>query len=873
MQARIARLTQSFRILRFHALRRLARLIALAQTLWRWVDSIDIPLSPLQWILLLYLVFGALYLAATPVFEANDEIWHFGFVQHIRQHGSLPVQQFDGVDTLYQQHGSQPPLYYALMALVTSPVDIDDADQYRLLNPHVNKLQPESFGNKNLVVHDGTLSMLRGAGLAVLIIRALGLAMGAATIVLVFKVGEMIAPQRPTVAFVAAALTGLNPMFIFVSASVSNDSLAMLLNGALVLLLLRTLRDGFRLRYSLAIALLFAISCLTKLTTFAVLPMFVGAAFFAQRKTNDRRGALIFFSLIVLLWMLIAGWWFARSVQIYGEPFGIITMANIAGPRGMTFNLAEVFADFQQFRMSFWGLFGALNIQVTSIFYVLLDVMTFLSVIGFIFLILQLLAISDFAYARYELAHLLTLSSALVFAILGILFWSTLTRAVEGRMLFPLIAVAIPLLAVGLVEVVWWIVFSLRPPNLEFVRAGDAVPKELLHDTMVWQLRILGAVALFAPLTVIAGQYAAPRPVPDVPANALPIYAEFGDVTLVAYERVDRRYSTGDRVHFKLYWQVSQPSPTDNSILLKLVDDNQQEIGRYTTFPGAGSLRTSRWRAGAIYPDDYVISINNAAYGRYPFDLKVQWEDVASAAGIPATDSEGKLIEPVLLDIGAVVAARSQAVSSAANEIPGDDQPKFDESILLESFQLDLELNEIILNWKAESAPSENYTVFAHMLDDDENIIAQTDASPRLPTVYWRWGEAYKTYHRFPSEFNMIDYRVIVGLYVNDGLSYPKAEYQVTVSQSEDEDDIDEANEADASAVPEDETDALLEPEPELEDEEVEVIRDSFTIPWDMASEVLALTPTPAPTAEGDDVQDGDSQLEATPAASAHSDL
>ena len=32
---------------------------------------------------------------------------------------------------------------------------------------------------------------------------------------------------------------------------------------------------------------------------------------------------------------------------------------------------------------------------------------------GCVFLGLQLLAISDFAYARYELAHLLTLASAL----------------------------------------------------------------------------------------------------------------------------------------------------------------------------------------------------------------------------------------------------------------------------------------------------------------------------------------------------------------------------------------------------------------------------------------------------------------------------
>ena len=869
MQARIAELGQTGRILKQRALRVLARMIALARILWRWLDSIDIPLSPLQWILLFYLVFGLLYLGATPVFEANDEIWHFGFVQHIRQHGSLPVQQFDGRDTLYQQHGSQPPLYYILMALVTSPVDIDDADQYRLLNPHVKKLQPESFGNKNLIVHDSSLSIIRGAGLAVVIIRALGLAMGAVTIALVFKVGELIAPQRPTVAFVAAALTGLNPMFIFVSASVSNDSLAMLLNGALILLLLRTLRDGFRLRYSLAIAFLFAASCLTKLTVFAVLPVFFGAAFFAQRRTNDRRGALIFFSLIILLWLIIAGWWFARSIQVYGEPFGIITMANIAGPRDITFNLVEIFADFQQFRMSFWGLFGALNIQVTSIFYVLLDLMTLLSVIGFVFLILQLLAISDFAYARYELAHLLTLSCALACAVLGILVLSTLTRAVEGRMLFPLVAVAIPLLAVGLVEIVWWIVFFLRPPNLEFVRAGDAVPIELLHDTMVWQLRILGAVALFAPLTVIAGQYAAPQPLKELPDKALPVYAEFGDVTLVAYERVDRRYSPGDRVHLKLYWQVSEPSPADNSIRLRLVDDNQQEIGRYITFPGAGLLRTSRWQAGAIYPDEYIISIYNAVYGRYPFDLSVQWQDVANEIAIPATDSDGKLIEPVLLKIGAVVAARSQAVSGAANEIQGDTQPKFDDSILLESFQLDLELNEIILNWKVESAPSESYTVFAHMLDADENIIAQADAAPRLPTEYWRWGETYKTYHRFPGEFNMIDHRVIVGLYVNDGLSYPRAEYRVTVDDSEDE-----AGEPAASAVAGVDPDSFEEPELESEAEPEVLILDAFEIPWDIASEVLALTPTPEPTAEGSDSEtiDSDSQSETTPEATADSE-
>ena len=745
--------------------------------LWRWVNAVDIPLSLLQWIVLLYLVFGVIYGLATPVFEANDEIWHFGYVQHWRETGSLPEQIFDGSDSIYRQHGSQPPLYYGLMALLTSPLNIDDVEDYRRLNPHVNANAPDSYGNKNLIIHDENLSPLRGTGLVVLLIRGLSLALGAGTVVCVYKIGELVAPQRPTVAFVAAAITGLNPMFIFVSASVNNDALSAALNSALVLLMLRMIRDGFTVRNSVLLALLFALSCLTKLTALALLPVLIGVCLYVYRKTRDRRGVILFLYLLAFFWLVIAGWWFVRNIQLYGEPLGIVMMSNIAGPRGMGFNPVELFAEFQQFRMSYWGLFGALNIRLAGIVYVIFDLATVLSIVGCGFLIMQLLAISDFAYARYELTHLLTLGSALILLWIGVMVWSLLSPALEGRMLFPLIAVVSPLLAVGLVEIVWWIVFSLRPPSLDFVRAGDAVPKELLHDTMLWQLRFLGLVALVAPMTVIASQYGAPQPVAEVPANASTLYAEFGDVALVAYERVDRRYNAGDGVQLKLYWQVLAQSRTDNNILLQLVDDRGQQVGQYATYPGAGSLRTSSWQAGAIYPDEYLIKIHQYASGRYPFDLQVEWENVEDFELIEATDGDGQRIAPVRLKVGAVVTTGQQAISSEFNVVPADSQPMFDEAIRLEGFDLDLDLNEITLSWKAEASPEENYTVFVHLLDAEGEILAQADASPRLPTKYWRWGETYNTYHRLSDAFNMIDHRVIVGLYLNDGLTYPKAEY------------------------------------------------------------------------------------------------
>ena len=812
MRERIQQGSQRIRRLTARLRFGLKQFIAAMRRGWQKLNSLDIPLSPIQWILLFYILLGIGYMTAAPVFEANDEIWHFGYLQHLRQTSSLPHQQPDSPEkTRYRQHGSQPPLYYALMALLTSPFPIDDADAYRRLNPHVIASQPDSFGNKNLVIPDRAQSMLTGTGLVVLIIRSLGLVMGAAAIAMIHKIAAYIAPHRPIVALVAAAVTAFNPMFIFVTASVNNDSLAMLLNAALVLLMLRMLRGRFNPRTTLAIGLLFGLTSITKLTSIVLWPALIGLALFVYYRTKDRRGLLQFLFSLFLFWGLIAAWWHIRSLQLYREPFGIITMANIAGPRAPGFALTDLFADYQQFRMSYWGLFGALNIQMTSLFYLLLDIMTLFSAIGCLLLILQLLAIRDLAYARYELRHLLLLLSILALLWLGLLYWSALAQSSPGRILFPLIAVISPILAVGFVETVWWIVFSLRPPNLEFVRAGDAVPKELLRDTMLWPLRFLGIAALLAPFTVIANQYAAPQPLTALPANARSVYAEFGDLALVGYERVNRRYAPGDRVRVKLYWEVLAQSQQDHSMLLSLMDDNRQEIGRYASYPGAGRLRTSQWQTGAIYPDEYIIAIDADTFGRYPLDLQVQWQDLKRGQPITAANAEGDPIEPVLLDVGAVVHLRAQPSSSGFAEIAAELQPNFDDVIRLQEFSIDADRNEIILNWKAESTPEENYTVFMHMLDENDSIAAQADMPPRLPTKYWRWSESYLTYHTFPPDFNMLEHTIIVGWYLNDGLSYPRAEYRI---QTETED---------------------------------ELFLDSYTLPWDIAYQNFDLTEEPKP--------------------------
>ena len=79
----------------------------------------------LRWILAAFVALCLIYAWATQVFEASDELWHFGLVDYIADTGELPVQNPD-IETAWEQEGSQPPLYYLISAALVSPIDRSD---------------------------------------------------------------------------------------------------------------------------------------------------------------------------------------------------------------------------------------------------------------------------------------------------------------------------------------------------------------------------------------------------------------------------------------------------------------------------------------------------------------------------------------------------------------------------------------------------------------------------------------------------------------------------------------------------------------------------------------------------------------------------
>ena len=88
-------------------------------------------------LLLLYLLLALLHSAVNPLFESSDEMWHIGMAVRLARGEGLPVQH-PGEETPWRQEGSQPPLYYALLAGLTRllGLPLNDFEAIYFPNPH-----------------------------------------------------------------------------------------------------------------------------------------------------------------------------------------------------------------------------------------------------------------------------------------------------------------------------------------------------------------------------------------------------------------------------------------------------------------------------------------------------------------------------------------------------------------------------------------------------------------------------------------------------------------------------------------------------------------------------------------------------------------
>lgn len=767
------------------------RILIWLQAFYEWLQTINwpkIPLNPFQWVILFFVIFAVAYAFSTPIFEAGDELKHFARVNAIAQGEALLSTGPDATpealpalldDTRYQEVALEPPLYYQMAALLVSPVDTSNLNQFTEANPFVNRYDPFSTHNKNLLLHEQIVAPLEGTPVAVYALRLLNIAFIAVTIWAVFRTGRLLAPQRRVTGLVAAALVAFNPMVLFVATSVNNLPLVMMLSSIAVYLTFVTLREGFAPMRSGLIALTLALATLTHVGGFVILLTSLGAGAWAYYRKRDTQGFLIFAGASVALVLVTTGWWYLSNLQQYGDLFAVQQMGAVAGAYSDPFGLGALIGGFQWTRLSFWGLFGVSNIQANPLFYALVDFATFFAVFGIIFLIMQLIAIRDFSYARTELTGVMYLTLSFFVSLIFFLIWTGGTQLLNGRQLFPYIGIIAPLLATGFIEMTWWLLFLLSPPDRHFVRAGEAVPEPVLREGIYWPLRFLGFAAVLVPFFVILPQYQAPEPLERRPNAALPVYAQYADIELIGYHHNDRRYIPGEPVSLTFYWRVREQTENDHRVTLALVDADGDEIGKIDTYPGGGRLRTTQWQPGAIYADDYVIPLDTDVEESQTFGVHIRWWDDESDISVIPTSGDSTL-EAVILDVGAIVPLRADIENGGFQPFPVPDSNinsvTFDNRFRLTSYYVDFMTYELLITWQATDYIDEDYTTFAHVVNDDNELVTQADVYPQLPTHYWRQGEEFVISYplRFLPHLDPGTYSLHIGWYNNNGTDLPR---------------------------------------------------------------------------------------------------
>lgn len=667
---------------------------------------------------MIFFCLGLMYIYASPNFESPDSIYHIGVIKWIAEHdGALPVQSPDH-EHLYEQEGSQPPLYYLLMTPIWLSMDTADFDEFYYRNPLVNLGHHWRLGNRNLVFYKQPYPPdLSGTSLAIYVMRLVTLGMATVAIAAVYQSARAIRPDSVGFAVLTTGFVAFNPQFLFISTSVSNDNLAAMLGALITWQLIVTLRDGFQTRRSLLLATLIALMTLAKLSAMAYVAIVALAGIWLALSRRDLRGLVILGGAMLVFWLLIASWWYWRNLMLYQELFG--TQMMIANFGGRSTTIPRLLADeFEGFRRSYWGLFGWFTNLTSELHYVAMDVLTALGLAG-------LLA---YLWKNRKQAFEFTVCCVLVAIVsvgLAMVIWFTLqTTASQGRLVFPYSAAISLLLAMGL--------SALRIP------AGMIALPMFLH-------------AVIVPFLYIVPHYDHPPRVEELPESAVRTYARWQDITLIAHEApAPQRWTAGDDIPITFYWRPLAPSEVPLALFISLID-GERAIATIDTFPGWGTLPTTWWQPDVIYRDDYMLEIPESASGFSTVQLQIGWY------AFP----HGRNIRPILED-GAQAPTYTVPVGAFVGESPGDIAPAdaiamdalFGDSIKLRAYRFSGG-NTLDLYWEVRQALSGDWRVLAIVFTEAFQpgkafeILMQADKAPDVPLGYLQEGEWLRTSHSF----------------------------------------------------------------------------------------------------------------------------
>jgi 4-amino-4-deoxy-L-arabinose transferase-like glycosyltransferase len=647
-------------------------------------------------VMVAYLALAVGYSLADPLYESTDELRHVRYVRHIVTYRNLPVQT-SGAPRAQSHH---PPLYYALGALVSCWVPVEQDVYYQ---PPENPFWAYRYwevgsDNKNQYVHGPDEHFpFGGITLAVYLVRWMTVLIGAGVVWLTHRIGLKVFPDQPALALGVAALVAFNPQFLYLSGAVNNDVPAALWGPAVLLVCVRVVEEGPRTRTDVVLGVLFGLALLTKIHLVVLLVPIELAYGLTLRQERDGRAFLRANLIILGLAVLISGWWFGRNQILYGDPLGVGAHGQLWNSRSPSEGWWAIEQELPYLWSSLWGRLGYGQVVMPQVVYHGL-------------LIFTVFALAGYLVPRRRILSLAT-SAVMVVTVLVFVAWVLYYTLVQpagarGRFLFPALP-AIAILLIGGLS-------RFLPRRLNWITGGVVTG-------------MMGTLAVYALVGVLAPAFASPRPLGQSEIESIPhpmdnlSGVDFeGKARLLGYDVTPQQIDPQNTVEVTLYWQALARTDQNLVVFVHILSDAGTMIAQRDTHPGLGRYPTTAWDPGVVFADTYRVHIPQAAYAPdqgyvqvglyYPEGPRLKTDDGRDAVRLaPVT------------------------VRPRPGDVPNPLNVNFGDKVALIGYTLDQriarpgETMRLTLYWRALNPMTVNYSLFVHVLGDENQIWANSD--------------------------------------------------------------------------------------------------------------------------------------------------
>src|SRR3990167_10962474 len=436
--------------------------------------------SILKLLLIAAFLNGLSWIILIPVWQYPDEQAHFAQIQDVAELGKRPADKLNAslevalseeiLGTQRDGLGNNKFTYHPEYKLDYSDNDFGPRENEILNLPKTSRTQlvkNEATLNPPLYPFLGSLfyRLFESGSLFVRVyaVRLMSLILFMTTMIVSYKIGQLIFTKNKTLPFVLASLVAFMPMFVFASTGVLPDPLTNLLFSLIIFLSLKILTKGlsFFVMFSLIIAII--LGSLTRQQFLISIPIIAFPIIYQLIKNREQIS--IFLKPILLLTILII------VLSFFLPQFSFIKSLSApeVGQPNLSLLFKMAFIDHFMWTVKntitqtlpwYWGVYKWLSLTVPHINYQIINRLVIIAIFGILIKFFLVIKNRKMTTLDVNLIFLITISLFyfLIFALWDFLFnrQSGFSFGIQGRYFFPQIAAHMSILLIGL-----WQIFEI----------------------------------------------------------------------------------------------------------------------------------------------------------------------------------------------------------------------------------------------------------------------------------------------------------------------------------------------------------------------------------------------------------------------------